>query len=103
MDSREILGFVPQDHVSDYLSDFPPEVLAKHSLLMILAKATSNSLVQVLLGPMNQEAVTTPAMTIDELEEATNNLPTDEQLEIHFQDVETLESFPNWLQKHDRS
>ena len=31
MDSREILGFVPQDHVSDYLADLPPEVLAKHA------------------------------------------------------------------------
>jgi len=29
--ARELLGFVPQDRVSDYLADYPPEVLAKHA------------------------------------------------------------------------
>ena len=29
--AREILGFVPQDHVSEYFSDMPPEVVAKHA------------------------------------------------------------------------
>jgi hypothetical protein len=29
--SREILGYVPQDHVSDYLHELPPEVVAKHA------------------------------------------------------------------------
>jgi uronate dehydrogenase len=29
--AREVLGFVPQDHVSEYFSDLPPEVVAKHA------------------------------------------------------------------------
>lgn len=29
--AREVLGFQPQDHVSDYLHELPPEVVAKHA------------------------------------------------------------------------
>lgn len=29
--ARDLLGFTPQDHVSDYLQDLPPEVVAKHA------------------------------------------------------------------------
>ena len=29
--AREILGFVPQDHVSEYSGDLPPEVVTKHA------------------------------------------------------------------------
>lgn len=29
--ARDLLGFVPQDHVSEHLRDLPPEVVAKHA------------------------------------------------------------------------
>ena len=29
--AREVLGFQPQDHVSDYMHKLPPEVVAKHA------------------------------------------------------------------------
>ena len=40
--SREILGFNPQDSVTDYLTDMPPEVVAKHesTVWQIINKGT---------------------------------------------------------------
>ena len=44
--ARELLGFVPQDHVSDYLADYPPEVLAKHAATVwqVRSKGTGQTL-----------------------------------------------------------
>ena len=44
--AREILGFVPQDHVSDYFDDLPPEVLARHAATVwqVRNKGTGHSL-----------------------------------------------------------
>jgi uronate dehydrogenase len=36
--AREILGFVPQDHVSEYLHELPPEVVSKHAATVWQAK-----------------------------------------------------------------
>ena len=44
--AREILGFVPQDHVSDYLPDLPPEVVAKHAATVwrVASRGTGHTL-----------------------------------------------------------
>ena len=32
--AREVLGYQPQDHVSDHLHELPPEVVAKHAAMV---------------------------------------------------------------------
>ena len=44
--AREILGFVPQDHVSDHLHELPPEAVAKHAATVwqVRSKGTGHTL-----------------------------------------------------------
>ena len=44
--ARDILGYVPQDHVSDHLADLPPEVVAKHAATVwqVRNRATGHTL-----------------------------------------------------------